>query len=146
MERKIKFIADVHMNQGIYTEDPEPYLPRRRTSVGPKYKNLRCRGIVQTVKSIASSIEDRQWRDIPNMTMVSLAMFLRSQATPASQHRRRSSVVPRHRRTAQRGGMCAVKTQAKTAATETVTPCFSSPEPAIFVLACERWISPRYRG
>jgi len=65
MERKIKFIADVHMNQGIYTEDPEPYLPRRRTSIGPKYKNLRCRGIVQTVKSIVSSIEDRQWRDIP---------------------------------------------------------------------------------
>jgi len=63
-ERGLEFIADVHMNQGIYTEDPEPYLPRRRTSIGPKYKRLKSRGIVQTVKSFIAAIEERQWRAV----------------------------------------------------------------------------------
>jgi SRSO17 transposase len=63
-ERGLEFIADVHMNQGIYTEDPEPYLPRRRTSIGPKYKRLKSRGIVQTVKTFIASIEPHQWRKI----------------------------------------------------------------------------------
>jgi SRSO17 transposase len=63
-ERGIEFIADVHMNQGIYTEDPEPYLPRRRTSIGPKYKILKSRGIVQTVKTFIATIEKHQWRDV----------------------------------------------------------------------------------
>jgi SRSO17 transposase len=63
-DRGIEFIADVHMNQGLYTEDPEPYLPRRRTSIGPKYKILKSRGMVQTVKSFIATIEKHQWRDV----------------------------------------------------------------------------------
>jgi len=60
-KRGLKFIADVHMNQMVYIEDPEPYLPRRRTSFGPKYKRLRARGMVQTTKSIIDTIEEHQW-------------------------------------------------------------------------------------
>lgn len=63
-ERGLEFIADVHVSQCIYTEDPEPYLPRRRTSIGPKYKRLRARGMVQTVKSIIETIENHQWRAV----------------------------------------------------------------------------------
>jgi SRSO17 transposase len=60
-KRGLEFVADVHIDQGIYAEDPEPYLPRRRTSIGPKYKRLRARGILQTVKSIINTIEVHQW-------------------------------------------------------------------------------------
>jgi SRSO17 transposase len=63
-KRELVFVADVHMNQGIYTKDPEPYLPRRRTKIGPKYKRLKCRGIVKDVKEFIDGIEDQHWKTI----------------------------------------------------------------------------------
>jgi SRSO17 transposase len=63
-ERELEFIADVHVNQGVYLQDPEPYLPRRRTSIAPKYKRLRSRGIVQTVQGLIGAIQEREWHAI----------------------------------------------------------------------------------
>jgi SRSO17 transposase len=63
-KRGLKFAADVHMNQSIYTEDPEPYLPRRRTKVGPKYKRLQCRGMIKSVKEFIGDIGDHQWKPV----------------------------------------------------------------------------------
>jgi SRSO17 transposase len=62
--RELIFVADIHMDQGIYTEDPEPYLPRRRTKIGPKYKRLKCRGIVKDVKEFIEGIEEQRWKTI----------------------------------------------------------------------------------
>lgn len=64
-KRELVFVADVHMDQGIYTEDPEPYLPRRRTKIGPKYKRLQCRGIVKTVKEFIGEIAENRWKTVP---------------------------------------------------------------------------------
>jgi SRSO17 transposase len=62
--RGLKFVADIHIDQGIYTEDPEPYLPRRRTKIGPKYKRLKCRGIVKDVKEFIEGIDETQWKPV----------------------------------------------------------------------------------
>jgi SRSO17 transposase len=62
--RGLIFVADIHMDQSIYTEDPEPYLPRRRTKIGPKYKRLKCRGIVKEVKEFIDGIEEQQWKTL----------------------------------------------------------------------------------
>jgi len=63
-KRGLKFVADIHMDQSIYTEDPEPYLPRRRTKKGPKYKKLKCRGIVKSVEEFIKSIDDHRWETV----------------------------------------------------------------------------------
>ena len=39
----LNFVADVHCNQIVYTEDPRPYLPRRKNRQGRKPTRLRAR-------------------------------------------------------------------------------------------------------
>lgn len=39
----LNFVADVHRNQIVYTEDPRPYLPRRKNRQGRKPTQLRAR-------------------------------------------------------------------------------------------------------
>jgi SRSO17 transposase len=39
----LNFVADVHRNQIVYTEDPRPYLPRRKNRQGRKPTRLRAR-------------------------------------------------------------------------------------------------------
>ncbi len=39
----LNFVADVHCNQMVYTEDPRPYLPRRKNRQGRKPTLLRAR-------------------------------------------------------------------------------------------------------
>ena len=45
------FAADVHSDQNIYVEDPEPYLPRRRDRMGRKYTKLRVRSAPVDIES-----------------------------------------------------------------------------------------------
>jgi SRSO17 transposase len=40
--RGLNFVADVHRNQIVYTEDPRPYLPRRKDRQGRKPTQLRA--------------------------------------------------------------------------------------------------------
>ena len=41
--RGLNLVADVHRNQIVYTEDPRPYLPRRKNRQGRKPTRLRAR-------------------------------------------------------------------------------------------------------
>ena len=42
-DRGLRFVADVHSDQTIYLEDPDPYLPRRKKRRGRKFTRRRSR-------------------------------------------------------------------------------------------------------
>jgi len=58
------FVADVHIDQKIYVEDPEPYLPRRRDKMGRKYTKLRGRSAPVDIESYFVRIPARSWHMI----------------------------------------------------------------------------------
>jgi SRSO17 transposase len=62
--RGLKFMLDVHMDQTIYLEDPDLYLPRRKVIRGPKYKNLQARVTPTTAQKIINNIDKTEYKKI----------------------------------------------------------------------------------
>lgn len=59
-----RFVADVRGNQHVYAEDPEPYLPRRKTATGRKFKKLRTRAKSGRVDKLFESLSENCWKKV----------------------------------------------------------------------------------
>lgn len=55
---------DVRCNQEVYTEDPEPYLPRRKKAVGRKVSRRRARVKSVRVDQLFESLPGHGWRKV----------------------------------------------------------------------------------
>jgi SRSO17 transposase len=62
--RRLQFALDIHMDQTIYLQDPDPYLPRRKNGHGPKFKRLRSRVDGVTTKAIIDQIKPDELQKI----------------------------------------------------------------------------------
>jgi SRSO17 transposase len=60
----LNFVADVHRNQIVYTEDPRPYLPRRKNRQGRKPTRLRARTEGVRVDDLYKEEESAPWHTI----------------------------------------------------------------------------------
>ncbi len=63
-DRGLVFVADVHSDQKVFVDDPEPYLPRRRDKRGRKYAKLRGRGESVEMETLFGEISPGSWRKI----------------------------------------------------------------------------------
>ena len=60
----LNFVADVHRNQIVYTEDPRPYLPRRKNRQGRKPTRRRARTEGVRVDDLYKEEESAPWHTI----------------------------------------------------------------------------------
>lgn len=60
----LNFVADVHRNQIVYTEDPRPYLPRRKNRQGRKPTRLRARTEGIRVDDLYKEEESVPWHTV----------------------------------------------------------------------------------
>lgn len=76
-ERQLKFMLDIHMDQMVYLQDPEPFLPRRKNGRGPKFKRLKTRVPAIEVKKIVKQIDlsDFEKIEIRESTKGTLEVF-----------------------------------------------------------------------
>ena len=58
------FAADVRRDQMIYQKDPEPYLPRRSSKSGPKFKKLRGRVEGRSIDELFDEIGPESWKRV----------------------------------------------------------------------------------
>lgn len=56
------FLAEIHADQGIYLENPQPVVPERTTPRGKAPKMLRAQADVQTVTAWARAQPESAWR------------------------------------------------------------------------------------
>lgn len=63
-DRSLVFVADVHSDQRVFIDDPDPYLPRRKDKRGRKYTKLRGRGEAVDIESLFAEIAAGSWRKI----------------------------------------------------------------------------------
>lgn len=56
------FLAEIHADQGIYLENPQPAVPERTTPRGKAPKMLRAQADVQTVAAWARAQPESAWR------------------------------------------------------------------------------------
>lgn len=56
------FLAEIHADQGIYLENPQPAVPERTTPRGRAPKTLRAQAEVQTVTAWARAQPESAWR------------------------------------------------------------------------------------
>ena len=61
--RGLRFIVDVHRDQGVYMKDPRPYLPRRKNGLGRKYTRYRAREKSVELEALFDSISSKAWRN-----------------------------------------------------------------------------------
>jgi SRSO17 transposase len=61
---KIKFLADIPSTHTVYLDDPDPYMPRRRNKIGPKYKNLHARTEAVSVHTLFEQLNAKQWSTV----------------------------------------------------------------------------------
>lgn len=59
-----RFVADVRGNQHVYAEDPQPYLPRRKTATGRKFKKRRARTKTLRVDELFESLPGQNWKKV----------------------------------------------------------------------------------
>jgi len=59
-----RFLADVRGNQYVYAEDPRPYLPRRKTPTGRKFRKRRTRCKPGRMDELFDEVPAQQWRQI----------------------------------------------------------------------------------
>ena len=62
--RNVRFMLDIHSDQTTYHTDPDPYLPRRKKLIGPKFKKLCSRSEGVQVKSLLPAIELDAWKTV----------------------------------------------------------------------------------
>ena len=60
----LRFVADVHRNQGVYPEEPAPYLPRRKKKRGPKFTKLRARSQCVEIGAFFENVPVKKWQRI----------------------------------------------------------------------------------
>lgn len=58
------FVADVHINQVVYPEDPKPYMPRRRVKIGRKFTKLRTRSEGVTISDHFEATTGIDWHEV----------------------------------------------------------------------------------
>ena len=58
------FAADVHCDQKVYLDDPAPYLPRRKGSLGRKFTALRARSESVEIAALFATAPPRQWSTV----------------------------------------------------------------------------------
>jgi SRSO17 transposase len=58
------FAADVHCDQKVYCDDPAPYLPRRKGSLGRKFTALRARSESVEIAALFATVPPRQWSTV----------------------------------------------------------------------------------
>ncbi len=63
-DRDIVFVADVHSDQVMYSSDPAPYVPEKKTSRGRKPSKLRTDEKGVTVKKHFADFPDESWEKI----------------------------------------------------------------------------------
>lgn len=56
------FLAEIHADQGIYLENPQPTVPERTAARGKAPKTLRAQADVQTVSAWAQTQPESAWR------------------------------------------------------------------------------------
>lgn len=56
------FLAEIHADQGIYLENPQPAIPERASPRGKAPKNLRAQTEIQTVTDWARAQPESAWR------------------------------------------------------------------------------------
>lgn len=62
-DRGLRFIVDVHRDQGLYMNDPRPYLPRRKNARGRKYTRYRAREDSVEIETLFEGMPARAWRN-----------------------------------------------------------------------------------
>ena len=60
----VKFLADIPCSHTVYLDDPDPYMPRRRNKIGPKYKRLRARTEPVSVQTLYEQMNKKQWSTV----------------------------------------------------------------------------------
>ena len=60
----VTFLADIPCSHTVYLDDPDPYLPRRRNKIGPKYKILRARTEPMSVQLLYEQLNKNQWTTV----------------------------------------------------------------------------------
>jgi SRSO17 transposase len=55
------FVVDVHSDFFVYTEDPSPYIPEKKTNTGRQSKKYRTDHVPKGVGEIVTSIPDSDW-------------------------------------------------------------------------------------
>lgn len=58
------FVADIPSDHLVYLQDPEPYMPRRRNKIGPKYKRLKARTESIAVSKYFDALPTDIWHKI----------------------------------------------------------------------------------
>lgn len=58
------FAADVHCDQKIYLDDPAPYVPHRKVSIGRKFTTLRARSESVEIAALFAAAPPRQWSTV----------------------------------------------------------------------------------
>ena len=59
-----RFVADVRGNQHVYAEDPQPYLPRRKSATGRKFKKRRTRTQTMRVDELFETLSEQSWKQV----------------------------------------------------------------------------------
>jgi SRSO17 transposase len=60
----LTFVGDVHCDQHLYLENPEPYLPERKGPKGRQPKTLRARSKSIKIETAFSQLETEQWQTV----------------------------------------------------------------------------------
>lgn len=63
-DRGLTFVADVHSNQGIYSTDPKPYLPRRKRPAGRKFSKRRTHLDSVEISDFFASLPVNAWHTV----------------------------------------------------------------------------------
>jgi len=63
-ERGLVFVTDIPSSHTVYLDDPRPYLPRRKTKIGPKYKKLQSRIEPIKVSLLLEQLSAEQWEKV----------------------------------------------------------------------------------